>query len=86
MRLVTRAMLWRSVLAAVAVGGLLFLINRPSSSLLRPWSAAMWGQLAFSMLVPFVVSLASAIITRHELITKVGPVSPSAASDSASRR
>ena len=61
-------MWWRSVVASLVVGGLLFLINHDIATLLSPWTPSIWKRLALSMTVPFVVSLTSAVLTRRELL------------------
>lgn len=68
MRLVTRPMLKRSLATAVIVGGILFTINHELAALRQPWSALLWRQLGMSMVIPFVVSLTSAVLTRRELL------------------
>ena len=65
--LVTRPMLRRSVITSVVVGGILFTINHELRQLLVPWPALLWRQLGISMVIPFVVSLTSAVLTRREL-------------------
>ena len=77
MELVTRPMMVRSVLTSVLVGGLLFAINHQRSALAPPWSPLLWRQLGMSMVVPFVVSLSSAVLTRRELI-RAGGATPRA--------
>ena len=71
--LVTRPMLRRSVITSVVVGGILFTINHEVRQLLVPWPALLWRQLGISMVIPFVVSLTSAVLTRRELRAAGGP-------------
>ena len=66
-QLITRAMLRRSVITSFVVGSLLFTINHEFHVLVRPWGQNLWRQLGMSMVVPFVVSLTSAILTRREM-------------------
>ena len=67
-RLITRAMLVRSLVAAFVVGGILFVANHDGFALMHPWTLKMWKNFAFSLAVPFVVSLTSAVLTRRDLL------------------
>ncbi len=66
--LVTRPMLRRSLITSVVVGGILFTINHEWSALLSPWPPFFLRQLAFSLAIPFIVSLTSAVLTRREML------------------
>lgn len=72
--LITRPMLRRSVITSFVVGALLFTINHEWRILLDPWPTLFWRQLGVSMVIPFVVSLTSAILTRREMLTAVRPL------------
>lgn len=85
-RLLTRAMLGRSVIAAFIVGGLAFGINHDPARLARRWDRAMWQQLGLSMIVPFVVSLASAVLTRREMLADRSGAPAPPTFDASSRR
>lgn len=63
---VTAGMLRRSLLTALLVGLLLFAINQGARAL-GPWDLDLALRLVATMLVPFVVSLVSAVFTRREL-------------------
>ncbi|MBI2570349.1 MAG: nitrate/nitrite transporter NrtS [Candidatus Schekmanbacteria bacterium] len=69
-RVVTRRMILRSVLTAVAVGGLLFAINSGAAVAREGMTSGLATKLLLTMLIPFLVSLSSAAITRHEMITQ----------------
>ena len=71
---VTRPMLMRSLVTSGVVGGLLFTVNHEWRVLLDPWPAAFWRQLGISMIIPFIVSLTSAILTRREMLAAVRPI------------
>ena len=71
--LITRPMLRRSVITSCVVGGILFTINHELRVLLHLWPATLWRQLGMSMVIPFIVSLTSAVLTRRELRAVEGP-------------
>lgn len=72
-QLVTRGMLVRSVVTAALVGILLFVINQ-GRRVLEPWDVDLVARLGATTLVPFVVSLVAAVLTRREL-ARSAPVS-----------
>ena len=65
--LITKPMLRRSVITSFVVGSALFTVNHEWRLLVGPWPLFFWRQLGVSMVVPFVVSLTSAILTRREM-------------------
>ena len=72
---ITRPMLQRSLATAVIVGGILFTINHDMAVLRQSWTSVHWRQLGMSMVIPFVVSLTSSVLTLREFCGARGTAS-----------
>lgn len=60
------AVLRRSALIALVVGGVLSTVNQGGIILRGPWTASLFAKIVFNCLVPFIVSSISAVANREK--------------------
>lgn len=76
-RAVTWRMVRRSMLTALVVGGVLFAVNSADAVVRLGFTAGLVVKLGVTMLIPFIVSLSAAALTRLEVraaLTRAGVV------------
>lgn len=68
---ITRGMLGRAVLTSLTVGGALFAINSGGALVQEGLTHMLLVKLTVTVMIPFAVSLTSAVLTARELATRV---------------